>query len=706
MWKWKKIPALAAILGLIVGSIGMSPKTAMAEELEKRTYKVGYVQDRKPVSFMDEDGELAGITRYILDRIEELSGVDFEYVALPTGSVTYDYLLGEGFDLVTSVEYNKENQAARGILMSDPYLSGRKVIVAKEGKEFSYNAHLKVAISTGSQTLKKVMSRTYPSFELVDYPSIEACLEALIDDKADLVIQNQFVVEYWLMSPTYESLQVIPIAGLDDQLCFSAVVPLEADGSEEWHQKEMLINRLNEAIHQISSDEEAMYIIEATLENKYQFNMKDILYRYRYAAVALLIALALILILAYQLLKVRIRSMEDRADARAKGRFLSTMSHEIRTPLNGLIGLNYLMSQNLSDHRKMEAYLRQSTATAKYLLSLVNDILDMSRIEEQTMELEENHVNLRLLVATAASIAKTGMDEKHIKFDMDIQLPYPSIMGDQIRIQQVLMNMLDNARKFTPEGGQVRFIADQELRDDDRVSTVFHVSDNGCGMNEEFQKKIFDMFTREQGAVSKGNQGTGLGMAISYRLAQMMGGSLSVRSEKGKGSEFTFAFPSELADGHFDGPEEEAENEDVHQPEEDGTGEAPAEDNGRIRVLVAEDNELNAEILRELLADVGFDSDLAENGREAVNRFAGSKVGTYKVILMDLLMPEMDGFEAAKAIRALKRPDASTVRIYACTANSFQEDKDRAIKCGMDDFITKPIDINSFLKKLGQVKPS
>ena len=221
---------MAAVMGLIVGSIGMHVQDARAEEPEKRVYKVGYVQDRKPVSFINESGELGGITRYILDRISELSGVEFEYVALPTGSVTYDYLLNEGFDLVTSVEYNEENKQARGILISDPYLSSQKVIVAREGVEFSYNADLKVAVSTGSQTLKKVLTRIFPNFELVDYDSVEACLDAMKRGEADLLIQNQYVAEYWLYRPSYENLKVIPIMGLEDKLCFSAVVPLEYSG--------------------------------------------------------------------------------------------------------------------------------------------------------------------------------------------------------------------------------------------------------------------------------------------------------------------------------------------------------------------------------------------------------------------------------------------------------------------------------------------
>lgn len=693
---WKRILTLAAVMGLIVGSIGRNVMEARAEELEKRVYKVGYVQDRRPVSYMNESGELGGITRYILDRVSELSGVEFEYVALPTGAVTYDYLLSEGFDLVTSVEYNEENKRARGILISDPYLSSQKVIVAREGVEFSYNANLRVAVSTGSQTLKTVLGRIFPNFELVDYDSMEACLNAMKRGEADLLIQNQYVAEYWLYRPSYESMKVIPIMGLEDRLCFSAVVPLEhTDDSPEWRQKELLIERLDDAISRMTEDETAMYIIEGTMESQYRFTTGDMLYRYRYPAMALAAAFILIVVLFLLLLRARLRSMEDRADARAKGRFLSTMSHEIRTPLNGLVGLNYLMAQNMDDREKIESYLKQSTATAKYLMSLVNDILDMSRLQEATMELESSQVNLRLLASTSASIVRGGMGEKGINFRIDVELPYPGVLGDQVRIQQILLNLLDNAKKFTPVGGNVDFTARQELKDNETVLTVFTVRDTGIGMSEEFQKHIFDTFTREMETVSKGNQGTGLGMAISHSLAKLMGGDLTVSSRKGEGSEFTFSFPAPLAIADAESTEWEKKAE---QEAEEQTGFADKDQ--PLRVLVAEDNELNAEILMELLEDAGAAADLAVNGREAVEKFARSPVGTYRLILMDLLMPEMDGFMAAKTIRTMKRKDAAEVKIFACTANSYKEDRDKAIESGMDDFITKPIDIGALLERL------
>ncbi len=646
--------------------------------------RVGYVQDRIPVSFTGKNGELAGISRYIFDYLGRLSGLQFEYVALPAGDITYDFLLGENLALVTSVEYNKENQNARGILISNPYLSSRKVVVARRDLDFSYSAHLTVAISTGSQTLRKVLGGMYPNFELRDYDSISECFDAVKSGEADIMIQNQYVVEYWFSKPSYEKLKVIPVLGLDDQLCFSAVVAIGDGEGPSQEDGRILIDILNKAIAAMTEEQIGSCTIQGIMENQYSYTLADFLYRYRVAATIFTVSAVVILVLALLLIRQHIRITESRAESKAKGQFLSTMSHEIRTPLNGLIGLNYLMSQKLDDKGRMREYLRQSTVTAKYLLSLVNDILDSSKLQARQMELARQPVDLGLVTDTVSSIAQNAMEEKDLIYETDGELKWPCILGDEVRIQQVLLNLLDNARKFTPEGGRVTCSLKQEMTPAGDVLTTFSVSDTGRGMSPEFQKHVFDVFARELDTVSKGNQGTGLGLSISRRLALLMGGDLTVTSQKGEGSTFVFTFtapPSEIA-----------------QDEND-----PAfltKDSPHPHVLVAEDNELNGEIILELLLDYGFEADLAENGKIALDMFEASREGTYGVILMDLLMPEMDGFEATKAIRALKRPDAKTVRIYACTANSLAEERDKALACGMDGFIAKPVDIGELMKKL------
>ncbi len=670
-------PALAE------GETGAAP--ALTEEerafaASLGTLKVGFVQDRPPVSFADENGELRGISRLIFDRLAELTGLTFEYVPLPLESVTYDYLLSQGFDLVTSVEYNPENMNARGILMSKPYFSARKVVVAPQDLDFDPTAPLTVAVSSGSQTIKKVLARVYPSFTVTDYPDLTSCFDAVSEGEADLTILNQYVVEYWYAKPAYEDLKVIPVQGMDESLCFSAVVPIEGDEALNARGK-AIIDLLDRGIAAISEDELGSYTVQAVMDYQYEPTFSDFLYRYRHAAAILAVAAVVILAMASLLLWAHVRSLEARADARAKSQFLSTMSHEIRTPLNGLMGLNYLMAQKLDDPQRLTEYLSQSTATAGYLLTLVDDILDMSSLRDRSLELKPEPLDLELLTESCALSTRRAMEDKEIDFQVRFALPDPYVLGDGVRLRQILLNLLDNAQKFTPAGGRVTLDASQR-REGSRVVTVFTVSDTGRGMSEEFQKALFTPFSRELDTVSKGNQGTGLGLAISQGLAQAMGGSLTVKSAVGEGSAFTFTFPSEVAET---APADQ-------QPT--GSGQSGK---ARTRVLVAEDNELNGEIMLELLAGEGFDADLAHDGKEALELFAASDTGAYGLILMDLLMPRMDGCQASKAIRELDRPDAKTVRIVACTANDFQEDRARAHAAGMDDFIPKPVDVPTLL---------
>ncbi len=664
------------------GTLSLTPEEQALVD-SGRTLQVGYVQDRIPVSFSDGSGELAGISRYIFDRMEQISGLDFEYVPLPAGDVTYAYLMEQGFDLVTSVEFNKANLGARGILMSQPYFTSRKVVVARRDFNSSLDSALSVALCSGSQTIKKVLAETYPNYTVVDYDSIGACFHAVDKGEADMMILSQYVVEYWLHKPAYENLKVIPILGVDEQLCFSAVVPYDAEGNPADPEGYALISVLDKAIEQLRPDEVDNYTIQAIMENRYTYNAADFAYRYRYAIAVFVVSVLLISAMAVLLMRQRLQSVKAQADARARSQFLSTMSHEIRTPLNGLIVLNYLMSHKLHDQEQLARYLEQSTTTANYLLSLVSDILDMSMLHNEDVKIELKPVNLQALLSTVEAIIQSAMADKQLNFKMEARLIQPCILGDGVRIQQILLNLLDNARKFTPEGGSVGVLVEQTAGENGRVNTRMEVSDTGRGMSKAFQENIFDAFAQERDTVSKGDEGVGLGLSICHRLAKLMGGEVSFHSEVGKGSVFVFSFSAEPA-----------------LPPAECPDEAPVSTGAKPKVLVAEDNELNGEIMLELLEENDFPAELVTDGRAALESFSDSEVGEFGVILMDLLMPRMDGFAAAAAIRALDRPDAKTVRILACSANCTVEDREKAKASGMDDFLSKPVNIRALLEKL------
>lgn len=422
---------------------------------------------------------------------------------------------------------------------------------------------------------------------------------------------------------------------------------------------------------------------------------------------AVLVMVAVMLVLLYRSMK---QSVLANAQAVARAEFLSNMSHEIRTPLNGIVGLNHLMERHIDDTEAMAGYVKKLDKTAHYLLSLVNDILDVSKLQAGKIDLVDEPFNFNLLIENLCLMEREPLNEKRINFKRDIEeIKNPHLIGDEVRIAQVLMNVLSNAIKFTPEEGYITLRASQVISADGARSIVtVSIADTGCGMSPEFQKHIFDSFTQERNKNSESQKGTGLGMSISHLLMESMGGSISVESDLGSGSCFTIMFnldidqsPSEKEDtdntAEMQG-ESVCANRQAPNQEKDTQACCPC------TVLVAEDNELNAEIITSILGEEGYQTLVASNGKEALELFAASPENSIDIILMDAQMPVMDGFESAQAIRGLPRQDAQTVRIFACTASTFAEDKERALQCGMDDFLAKPLEVDNALKKLQAVR--
>ncbi len=414
--------------------------------------------------------------------------------------------------------------------------------------------------------------------------------------------------------------------------------------------------------------------------------------------VVVAVLLVAMMLLIYRSMK---RTLVANANAAARSEFLSNMSHEIRTPLNGIIGLNHLMERHLDDREALEGYVKKMDKAAEYLLSLVNDILDVSKLHAGKVQLDARPFSLHDVINNVCEMEREVIIAGGISFDVDADIPHPCVMGDDVRLSQVLMNILSNAAKFTPEGGTITLTARQKLESAPRMTRVIiSVADTGCGMTPSFQKHIFDAFTQERGLNSESQKGTGLGMAISSLLVQEMGGSISVESEPGAGTCFTVKVPLPLAgSGQLPG------SASVEAPQAAATSGAPAEKApAEVKVLVAEDNELNADIISSILEEEGYTIALAQNGQEALDAFAASEPGEFAAILMDAHMPVMDGYEAAKRIRRLDRPDAHEVRIFACTASTFAEDRARALESGMDDFLPKPLNVRTMLEKLEGLK--
>lgn len=384
----------------------------------------------------------------------------------------------------------------------------------------------------------------------------------------------------------------------------------------------------------------------------------------------------------------------ERANS-AKQEFLSSMSHDIRTPMNAIIGMTSLALDNTDNPKQVQDYLGKIELSSKHLLGLINDVLDISKIESGKMTLNVEPMSLRETMDSIINIMQPQVAAKNQQFHASArEILSENVYCDSVRLNQVLINLLGNAVKFTPDEGSVQLTVYQEAlsTDDSRIRTHFLVSDTGIGMSKEYQEVIFESFSREDNTRVRKTEGSGLGMAITKCIVDAMGGAISVQSEPGQGSEFHVVLDLEKAAAPDDTEPETAD------------GAAGARETGDVvlkgkRILLAEDNELNWEVASELLSILELELDWAENGKICVEKFENSPTGYYDAIIMDVRMPVLDGYEATAAIRGLERTDAD-IPIIAMTADAFSEDIQRCLACGMNDHLAKPIDIQTVTFKL------
>ena len=373
----------------------------------------------------------------------------------------------------------------------------------------------------------------------------------------------------------------------------------------------------------------------------------------------------------------------------AKREFLFNMSHDIRTPMNAIIGFTALAQTHIDDRSQVEDYLKKISVSSQHLLSLINDVLDMSRIESGKVTLEAKPVHLPELVHELRDIIQAVVSKKDLSLTLDtVGVENEDIIADPLRLEQILINVLANAVKFTPDGGQIGlWIVQKDTAPAGYADFEFHIKDNGIGMSEEFQKHIFEQFARERTSTVSKIQGTGLGMAITKSLVDMMGGRITVKSEQGKGSEFTISLRFPIGEAK--------------------TGQTPPAAKASAftgkKLLVVEDNELNLEIASTLLKEAGFEVDTAENGKIAVEKVEAASADRYDLILMDIQMPEMDGYEATRRIRALPDAKKAALPIVAMTANAFEDDRKNALHAGMNGHIAKPLDIPKLFQVLSEL---
>jgi len=673
-----------------------------------------------PLLFQDKKtGELCGITIDVLNMISEITGLTFRYQALPSGNITYEDLEKLQIDMVAGVEFNKVNEHSSGITMTDAYLHAEKVFVCKKGVVFQPENEMVIAVASGSQTIEKVIEDEYPDFQVLFCNTTEDALSALLSGKADAVLQNQYTMERVLCRPIYEDLQIVAAASIGDSQCLASLVPLDKNGkSAVSHDTSLLLSILNKGIARIDDNEVSFFIIKETAENTYQFTIWDMMYRYRYAMTIVFISLVLILVLLRKNHLLRQKHSEQLAAQqrakelaainahmeeqqlllmdslkhaeegnRTKTTFLFNMSHDIRTPMNAILGFAEIARRSIDDTAKLTDCIEKIYVSGKQLLQLIDNVLDMTKIENGNVTLAEDCCNLEECMEKERENLQTEIDEKHLVLQIDVStVTNKWVYCDKIRFNQIFYNILNNAVKFSKPGGSIWITLKQKTCDiREYADYEVHIKDSGIGMPPEFLSHIFEPFEREHTSTVSHTQGVGLGMSITKKLIDLMGGRIQVFSEPDKGTEVVLWFTFKLQEQEQNPPEEEpsAPNDVVY----DFTGK---------RLLLVEDNELNMEIAQEILYVANFSVETAQNGQIAVDMVRNSTAGYYDAILMDIQMPVMNGYQASREIRGLENKDLAQIPIIALTANTLDEDKKEALSNGMNAHVGKPIDV-SFL---------
>ena len=634
-----------------------------------------------------------GIMADVLDEIKSFTGLRFSYVYAKNYADAIR-LIQQGDADILGFFLGDENDAAQlGLALSASYVSANNIIV--RNKACSYPAPGLVGALVENQRLPSGISVEKIRF----YPSIKEALFAVNNGEADFIYGLSSRMEQDILR--YHFTNLAPVTLVNDQSTISFALPIPVDPD--------LLTILNKAINNLSESERTV-IRNRNLESigVSEFSLTDFIYanplQFMFIVMFVLSVLftALLLALGARMKATVIQGNLKRAEAAnlAKSEFLSRMSHEIRTPMNGIVGMSTIAMQNIDNTDKIKDCLEKVIMSSKHLLALINDVLDMSKIESGKVELRHESFNFRAFLQDFENLYGEQAKSKGISYetvlasDLEVQ-----IIGDSLRLNQVLSNLLSNALKFTPAKGIIKLRVSKTGEDQENVYLRFEVIDTGCGIAEENYDKIFESFEQENVDVTYKYGGTGLGLSIVKRFTQLMGGGIHVTSVQGSGSTFTVDLPfgkikesgkpTRFSD--IDGRSDLAR--DCYVIDYDFKGK---------RILLVEDNELNREIAEELIGATGASVESAEDGVQAVKKFKESAEGYYDLILMDVQMPHMDGYEATRCIRALGRSDAQKVPIFAMTANAFAEDVQKSREAGMNAHISKPLDIRAVYKQMNR----
>lgn len=656
---------------------------------EHGAIRIGYLKDEPGISVKDPvTGKKGGVLYDYMEYADDCLGnqqLDFEPIEMESRAALREALQTGKIDMIFTVS-NPNAGEEKGIAFTNTAWT-YNLFAVTEKKPFEEMAANRVAILKDNLPVRRQIEYYYPQWTIIPCRSVEEARNKTVRGEADCFVTGaRQAVKYTERNALYS----IPLSR-----------PLEISFGVKSGQPQLLavLNKTLKAMpigmlsSSFSMHENAKH--KVTLEDYIKDNL--LLFSASFLLVTLLILSIFILLLQKARkaeraarsaagkakdLNEKLQIAVEKAEGAnlAKTNFLNNMSHDIRTPMNAILGYNRLMRKKLTDPQLID-YQRKIEQSGSLLLSIINHVLDMARIESGKSKLDENAEVLGMIFDEAYGVFAPEAAKKEIRMKKTIAVEHRSLICDGTKIREIFVNLISNAVKYTPRGGSVEVNVNElpcEREGFARIQTV--VTDTGIGMSKEYLPTIYDSFSRERNTTMGKVAGTGLGMAIVKELVTMMGGTIEVKSELGEGTTFTVTLDHKIAETRHDDRKEIASRK------------AAAESLADLHILLAEDNDLNAEIAMTLLEEAGLKVDRAADGIQCVSRIEKEPAGTYALILMDIQMPNMDGYKATETIRQLPDPKKAAIPIIAMTANAFEEDRKMALAKGMNGYIAKPID--------------
>lgn len=643
------------------------------------TITIGYLKNQLPYCTQNGDGEMEGSLASLATTLHDKFGITVTTVAISNNQQMLKALSNGTIDVALPLFRDYWLAEQKGVIQSNPM--GTVSLTAIHSSNNLNSDLKKIACTQDAIVNHSELESLFPDATITDYPNGNEALEALNKGEARCIIVPSTRLK--TIRDTY-NIEDFQTQELTDAAQLSCLI---SRGKPE------LLGIINKGIVNAGESLSASSY-SPTSYSAQESDAFRLLYRNRIviAAVVICILLTGIVILFWSLHRAQKEQQKADAANAAKTAFLTRMSHDIRTPLNGILGLIEIEELKDGDMQVARESRAKARVAANHLLSLINDILEMGKIEDRKLTLEHAPFNLKELCDDALVLCKLRASGNGITMQ-DNSLPYatgPYMIGSPTHIRRIIINLLDNSIKYNKRGGSVTFSSQTKPLDDERALFCFSVSDTGIGMAPEFLKHIYEPFAQEGDDARSKFQGTGMGMPIVKSLIDLMGGTIEISSEVGAGSTFNVQIPLDI--------------DKNPQARERADGQANSCSLAGMNVLLAEDNELNAEIAQALLESEGIVVTRTADGNETINLYVGRPAGSFDAILMDIMMPGMDGYEATRAIRLSEKADAADIPIIALTANAFAEDAQAAHDAGMNAHLPKPLDFNKLKNMLARIK--